>query len=111
MDQFTESAPWRHAVEQVITRRSEQVSRPKFNPSPEQLKSGRFLLYYPQENLADGAADQSSNGFFDTNNVPPWDIWVGFSDGVLVSWVPPAFIEAADMGIDVNPEECIQWAR
>jgi hypothetical protein len=27
----------------------------------------------------------------------------------LVAWVPPAFIELANGGIEVNPEECIVW--
>jgi hypothetical protein len=72
---------------------------------------GRLLLYTPSENLACGAAEVSSNGFFDVNNVPPWDIWVGFSERTLVSWVPPALIEVAQMGIYVNPEECIRWAN
>jgi hypothetical protein len=25
---------------------------------------------------------------------------------MLVSWVPPALLDVAQMGIDVNPEEC-----
>jgi len=45
------------------------------------------------------------------NNVPPWDTWVAFSEKMLVSWVPPALIDVAQMGIDVNPEECIGWAE
>jgi hypothetical protein len=27
----------------------------------------------------------------------------------LVAWVPPVFIDLADKGILVNPEECIAW--
>ena len=58
----------------------------------------------------DGAAKYSSNGFFDVNNVPPWDIWVAFSEQTLVSWVPPMLLELAQKGIDANPEGCIRWA-
>src|SRR5947208_1564281 len=64
----------------------------------------------PSENLACGAAEASSNGFFDVNNVPPWDIWVDFSERTLVSWVPPGLLDVAQMGIYVNPEACIRWA-
>jgi len=71
---------------------------------------GRLLLYNPSENLACGVSEVNSNGFFDANNVPPWDIWVDFSGGVLVSWVPPALLDVAQMGIYVNPEGCIRWA-
>jgi len=65
---------------------------------------GQLLLYNPNENLACGAAEHSSNEFFDVNNVPPWDIWVDFSEDTLTSWVPPALVDVAQTGIDVNPE-------
>ncbi len=51
-----------------------------------------------------------TKGFFDVNNVPPWDTWVCYLDRYLVSWVPPVLEELASAGIRVNPEECIQWA-
>ena len=70
---------------------------------------GRLLVYAPDENLADGAAQHTSQGFFDGDNVPPWDTWVTFSHGILVSWVPPKFVGIAQSGIDVNPEYCIWW--
>jgi hypothetical protein len=73
--------------------------------------SGRLLVYCPAENLADGAAEYSSDGFFDLNNVPPSDIWAGFLEGALVSWVPPVLVDLAQSGIDANPEECICWAE
>ena len=67
-----------------------------------------------------------SNGFFDVNNIPPYDTWVWmvhnmrafkYSDGAsgemeanyLVAWVPPSFIELASRGVDANPEKCILW--
>ena len=67
-----------------------------------------LLLFVPSETLMDGAAQQSSNGFFDVNNVPPWHIWVDFADRTLVCWVPHVLVDAAQTGIDVNPEECIR---
>jgi hypothetical protein len=74
------------------------------------LAQGRILLYAPDENLFDGAAQYSSKGFFDVNNVPPWDTWICYADGYLVSWVPPVLEELAAAGIDVNPEQCVQWS-
>jgi predicted transcriptional regulator len=82
------------------------------------LASGRLLLYFPDANLADGAAEAETGGFFDVDNVPPWDTWVGlFRDETadasfashLVSWVPGTFVASVDRGIHVNPEECIAW--
>lgn len=84
----------------------------------EDLRDGRLLVYFPDEQLADGAAEEESKGFFDTFNTPPWDTWVAlYGDDqhdrafsvYLVSWVPPALVDLATAGIRVNPEECIVW--
>jgi hypothetical protein len=86
--------------------------------SASDLAGGRLLLYFPDANLADGAAEAETGGFFDIENVPPWDTWVGlFRDeradisyaDYLVSWVPREFVASVDRGIYVNPEECILW--
>jgi hypothetical protein len=82
------------------------------------LRGGALLLYFPDENLADGAAELETKGFFDADNVPPWDTWVGlFLDDsaaisrreYLVSWVPPSLVSSVERGIRVNPEGCILW--
>lgn len=41
---------------------------------------------------------------------PPWDLWVHYTDGLLVSWVPDLLIDLAQRGIDANPVDCIRWA-
>jgi len=108
-DKFGDDALWAKAVAEVVAKRARLMAG-----SPSEFRNtnvgGRLLLYTPSENLACGAAEVSSNGFFDVNNVPPWDIWLDFSEGTLVSWVPPALLDVAQMGIYVNPEECIRWA-
>ena len=85
------------------------------------LQGGRLLVYFPDEELSDGAAEAESAGFFDVFNAPPWDTWVAWLDDdrsgaarrysgpYLVSWVPPSFLDLAAAGIFVNPEECIRW--
>ena len=69
--------------------------------------------YSPDDDLCCGAAEAASDGFFDTFNTPSWDTWVALtwrSDRCwLVSWVPPEWTLRAGAGIDVNPEQCIQW--
>ena len=86
--------------------------------SVEDLRSGRLLLYFPDGNLADGAAEAETGGFLDIENVPPWDTWIGlFRDDsadisyadYLVSWVPSVLVASVERGIYVNPEECILW--
>ena len=112
IDELRTESDWSQAVTEVVNkevrRNKQSVLAMDYLPF---AGSGRLLVYFPHENLADGAADLASNGFYDVNNVPPWDLWVSFSDGELISWVPIGLVEAAHMGIDVNPEECIQWLR
>ena len=74
----------------------------------------RILLFYPYETLCDGAAHDSSKGYFDRWNIPPWDTWFSYvklPDGrhVLYSYVPPEFLDLANRGVSVNPEQCLQW--
>jgi hypothetical protein len=84
------------------------------------LLGGRLLVYFPDADLADGAAEVQSRGFFDVHNVPPWDTWIALARETgtradasygeyIVAWVPPALLELAQAGISVNPEECIAW--
>jgi hypothetical protein len=113
LDEFGDDALWAKAVAEVVASRSRftaGTSAEKRDTNDTNVE-GRLLLYSPSENLACGAAEASSNGFFDVNNVPPWDIWVDFSEDTLVSWVPPALLDVAQMGIYVNPEACIRWAK
>ncbi|HZR27583.1 MAG TPA: hypothetical protein VFA71_02285 [Terriglobales bacterium] len=99
-------------VAEVIKKRAALLRSRQTNlPEAKSVEpAGRLLLYFPNENLADGAAQYSSNGFFDVDNVPPWDLWVHYSDSTLVSWVPPELVTLAQSGIDVNLEACIRWA-
>jgi hypothetical protein len=71
------------------------------------------------ESVVDGAAQAESDGWFDENDLPPWDTWVCYarlgtrpftSHETLVAVVPPAWQDAAGRGIRVNPLDCIQWA-
>jgi hypothetical protein len=100
-------------VEQVAEARSQILRDSGANSGPKipYLRDGRLLLYAPQDNLACGAAEYSSMGFFDVDNVPPWDTWVLMLGKYLVSWVPPQLVRLVQEGLDVNPEQCILWAN
>ncbi len=77
------------------------------------------MVYFPDENLCDGYAELVSEGFFDVDNLPAHDTWVSFFDEesrsqrssrrYLLCYVPVAAINAANAGIEGNPEECIVW--
>lgn len=127
----TSSYPWEEAVSSVAMRRVQHLQENGKYPyvPAKTLVNGRLLLYYPDANLADGTAEVYSEGFFDLQNIPPWDAWVWFSRDhspvditdteirgwsesyrrILLSWVPPQFVEHADKGIWSNPEMCICW--
>jgi len=105
-------------VSNVATARRQELSPSR--PEPVRgLAGGRLLIYFPDADLCDGAAECESQGFLDVYNTPPWDTWVAFvSEPVeknisyseyLVAWVPHAFVGLAAAGILVNPEECIRW--
>jgi len=70
---------------------------------------GRLLLYYPLETVSDGAADASSKSFFDVEDAPPWDTWLAYAEGAIISWVPDHLISRAQAGLDANPVDCIHW--
>jgi hypothetical protein len=83
------------------------------------FRGGRLMVYFPDGDLCDGAAEQETSGFFDVFNVPPWETWVGYFeespgrkgsyDSFLLAYVPQCLINLADAGMNVNPEECILW--
>lgn len=82
-------------------------------------KTGRFMLYFPDDNLSDGYSKLVSHGFFDDDNAPPWDTWVSFfveedaprkpGRRYLLCYVPAPLIDMANAGIEGNAEECIVW--
>jgi hypothetical protein len=117
-----------HQVFSVCLERSTRLSRSgRRNLSPVTgLCGGRLLAYFPGDNLFDGWAETVSEGFFDVNNIPPYDTWVWMVRNIrtfeyedheqgeieanyLVAWVPPDFIPLASRGVEANPERCILW--
>jgi hypothetical protein len=104
------------AVEDLCRKRAELLAaRIESGKGVGSLPGGRLLCFYPRESLCDGAANESSNGFFDIWNAPPWDTWIWYLGNsgrrhALYSWVPGVFVEIAAAGVSVNPEHCICWA-
>ena len=100
-------------VGQVVEARS-QILRDSGRHSESQSsepRGGGLLVYAPQDNLACGAAEYLSLGYFDVDNVPPWDTWILMLGKYLVSWVPPRLARLVQEGLDENPEPCILWAN
>lgn len=118
--------PWPLARDRAWTMRSVAMNRQPvagrdLRPvaRPADLRGGRLLVYFPDQNLADGAAEVASHGYFDIHNTPPWDTWITLghdpslgdnsTETFLLAWVPPIFVDLVRCGIEVNPEECIAW--
>lgn len=81
---------------------------------------GRVLVSTAiQESVVDGASAAASAGWFDGNDLPPWDTWLGyarvntrrFTDRfALFAFVPDTRTEVVMRGMKVNPVDCIEWA-
>lgn len=99
-------------VDGIIALRSSLIKLQVFpeHATPPTKLRGRLLLYVPSENVADGGSRFASSGFFDAYDCPPWDLWLRYSSGTLISWVPEVLFPLAQAGIDGNPVDCIKWA-
>jgi hypothetical protein len=106
------------AVRHVALDRQLKLGR-EWTPPVNPLSGGRLLIYFPDAELSDGAAEAETGGYFDVFNTPPWDTWVAFVHepgppdssfaNYLIAWVPPGYVGAASRGIEVNPEGCLAW--
>jgi hypothetical protein len=99
---------------QLLEKRRKLLSK-EVSPvvSDADLQGGKLLAFFPDETLCDGAAEMVSYGFFDVDNVPAWDTWVGifrdYDREYIVSYIPNQFVSLVEEGTDVNPEDCIPW--
>jgi hypothetical protein len=112
LDEAQDEAQRQRIVEQVVKARAQVLNDSHsviVRGETLDLAGGRLLLYFPTENLADGAAEVASGGVLDVNNVPPWDTWVEYHSRTLISWIPPWLESWVEDGIKVNPEQCICW--
>lgn len=99
-------------VDAVCERRADLLRQRGLGPSSESidLGGGKILCCAFDDNVSDGAAGYDSKGFFDVECAPPWDTWVCYSAGLLISFVPRILCGLAQRGIEVDPVECVRWA-
>lgn len=81
---------------------------------------GRILVTTAiKESVVDGAASAASSGWFDSNDLPPWDTWFAYARlntrrfterEALFAFVPHAWEARVEQGMKVNPIDCIEWA-
>jgi hypothetical protein len=113
--QFLPRDRWQ-AVDDVVILRRQEIGRSDADTG--RRAAGRLLVYFPELDLTDGAAEAVSQEFFDAYNAPPWGTWVAYfkdldrndcCSSYLLAWVPEALAGVATAGIDANPEQCITW--
>ncbi len=91
---------------------------------PQSPPSGRVLAFMPDESLSDGAAEETSGGFFDADNLPPWDTWIALvrakgsthqpadpnaTTTYLLAWIPEPLVPELEQPLLANPEGCLRW--
>ena len=106
------------AVATVVVQRGMHVRVAAGTGAPAAAR-GRLLVYFPDAELQDGAAEAETGGFLDVHNCPPHDTWVAFYEDAraptrshlryLVAWVPEAFVPSTERGIRADPERCVTW--
>lgn len=114
---------WPDLVNSVCARRAQLIGSTVPSFASLAGSGGRLLAFDPGQSLSDAAAWQKSGGFFDPDNVPPWDTWVTYIclpaqrsdrwthlDAAILCWIPPVFVPLVESSIAVNAERCIEWA-
>jgi hypothetical protein len=117
------------SVDALAEQRAKLLQLANAYPDPDErdvlvrgLSGGHLLVCTGlDESVWDGAAQAESRGFFDINDLAPWDTWIcyvrpqGEDNGrtgqapFVMSWVPSAFVRLVEDGIRVNPVGCIRW--
>lgn len=101
-------------IRQLLEKRSKLLGKEIASVATEaDLKGGKLIVYFPDENVFDGASEVASMEFFDGEDEPAWDTWVGlfrdYKREYIVSYIPPQFLSLVNDGIEVNCVDCIQW--
>lgn len=105
-----------HAVDTVITARRYELNRTTDYTLGD--VAGRMLVYFPDADLTDGAAEAASGEFFDIHHAPPCGTWVGYfeEDGrdaehsaYLFAWIPQLFVPFASEGLRASPDGRLAW--
>lgn len=101
-----------HVVNHIIHARKYKLEHLK-KTSDVIYDPSNIMVYEPDSTVFDGISESETDGFFDVNDCPPWDTWVGFlvfgDKRYLLSWVPEEFKHFVNEGFEVNCVECFYW--
>jgi hypothetical protein len=85
-----------------------------------EIEGGRLLVCELDMSLGSGEAEAASEGFFDVDDRPPWDLWlVCFGKtrpaqpeepiACLIAWVPDSLCARAEAGVRSSSSRCLHW--
>jgi hypothetical protein len=79
--------------------------------SKDVLTTGKWLCFDPTVAMYDGLAEIESMGFFDSDDLPPPEFWVGYFEKKLISFIPQQFLDYAVLGVDSSMSGSLSWCE
>jgi hypothetical protein len=80
---------------------------------------GRLLILDTFSCTYDGLTADSTSGFFDESDCPPWDLWIDYEirvdssprhvRGLLSAWIPQEYFAIVEEAIVVSGGEALSW--
>lgn len=106
-----ENGFWNHSkyIAEVVRKRSVLLDATKL-VSINGLPTGRVLLTMYEITNHNRATEFATDGFFDWADNPPWDLWIGELDDLLVCWIPESFVGLVDLADSVECMSMFSWA-
>ncbi|WP_145999080.1 hypothetical protein [Oceanicoccus sp. KOV_DT_Chl] len=71
--------------------------------------TGRFLMLDPSATMYDGLSEELTSGFFDSDDVPPPEFWVGVVGNKLVAFIPKKFLPVTEGAVENCMSGCLEW--
>lgn len=93
-------------IKQVIERRNRMIKKSHQG----WVVAGRILIFDPSSTMYDGIAEEVTEGFFDSDDLPPPEFWLGMNGGKLAAFIPSVFASRANEGVECCLGGCLEWA-
>jgi hypothetical protein len=106
------------AVEDLVERREKLLGPSSQRASSFSRAMGGMLAFNLDACFFDGAVSAETQGFFDDEDLPPWDTWIAYTErhgageageNVLVSWMPESYRQLAERAIAVHMCNAYAW--
>jgi|GEM_PF-1505328 len=112
--QFKDDDVWIYPqlVEEVIRKRQSNFASSAISREPNFVdrSRGRLLLVAQDYSNHNNLTSDLTGGFFDYNDVPPWDTWIMLIEGILVCWIPGEFQAIVHEAMQYEAIGILAWA-